>query len=71
MSSFSRIKSGGWDLPQPEVPSSWFPFPMWIIIGTSGVTFAIVDGFSTVEASIRGRGQTVPPGKYLHNYLLT
>ena len=40
---------------------------MGIIIGTSGVTFAIVDGFSTVEASIRGRGQTVPPGKYLHS----
>ena len=32
------------------------------LIGTSGVTFAIVDGFSTVEASIRGKGQTVQPG---------
>ena len=32
------------------------------LIGTSGVTFAIMDGFSTVEASIRGKGQTVQPG---------
>ena len=34
------------------------------LFGASGVTYAIVDGYSTVEASLRGRGQLVQPGMY-------
>ena len=32
------------------------------LFGSSGVNFAIVDGYSTIEASLRGRGQFIQPG---------
>ena len=34
------------------------------LFGSSGVNFAIVDGYSTIEASLRGRGQFIQPGMY-------
>ena len=34
------------------------------LFGSSGVNFAVVDGYSTIEASLRGRGQFIQPGTY-------
>ena len=35
------------------------------LFGSSGVNFAVVDGYSTIEASLRGRGQFIQPGMHI------
>ena len=38
------------------------------LFGSSGVNFAVVDGYSTIEASLRGRGQFIQPGMYIRQW---